>query len=306
MVPNKLTNWLGKPVETWTPANGAPDYANKIYRLEYDWDEEVPVEKSLPAFLDGAGVEETTGLSLGMPYDTAEDLPALINQLIEKKAKLPKLRGLFLGEMEQEDCELSWIEQGDIGPVLAAFPALEDLRVRGGTGLKWTSSRHICLKKLIIETGGMPKVVLEGLLNSVFPELEHLELWLGTDEYGWDGTAEDVKPFLYDNPFPKLTHLGLRNCIHETEIAQLAANAPVLDQLETLDLSLGTLQDPGGEALLASEKVKQLKKLDLHYHFMSDANVRRFQDSGLDVDVSQQEQADEYDGETYYYVSVGE
>lgn len=306
MVPEKLTNWLGLPVETWNPSQGAPDYPNKIYRLEYDWEEEVPIERSLPEFLGHPGVEEARGLILGLPHDTAEDLGARIADLVAAREKLPKLRGLFLGEMDQEDSELSWIENGDMGPVMEAFPGLEDLRIRGGNGLTWEKCRHICLQKLIIETGGISTEVLEGILNSVLPELNHLEIWLGTDEYGWDGDAESVKPFLYENPFPKLNYLGLKNCDHQTEIAKLAADAPVVDQLKTLDLSRGVLRNEEGEALLASERIKGLEKLDLHFHYMSDELVARFNESGLNVDVSGQEEADEWDGEAYYYVSVGE
>lgn len=307
MIPDKLTNWLGYPVEPWIPSKGLPDYKNKIYRLEYDWDNEIPLHELMEAFFAGEGVEETPGLSLGNPYDTAEDFGSEVAFLVENKDKLPKLRALFLGEMDQEDSEISWIENGAVGPVLSAFPGLEDLRIRGGNGLTWEPSRHICIKKLIIETGGLSKSVLEGILESVMPELEHLEIWLGTEEYGWDGNAMSVKPFLYDNPFPKLKYLGLKNCDHQNDIARIASDAPVLDQLEVLDLSCGTLQDSGGEALLGSERVKQLQKLDLHHHFMSDELVAQFEASDLNVDVSGQEEADDWgNGEMFYYTAVSE
>ena len=90
------------------------------------------------------------------------------------------------------------------------------------------------------------------------------------------------------------------------KLPQLAADAPVLDQLESLNLSMGSLRDTGGEALLASEKIRGLKRLDLHHHFMSDEVVSRFQALELEVDLSQQEEAHEYSGETYYYTAVGE
>ncbi|MEM7387889.1 MAG: STM4015 family protein [Verrucomicrobiota bacterium] len=301
MVPDSLTQWFDLPVENWKPKE-TPDYKNKIYRLAMNWDDEVRLASQITDFLAGDGVSETIGLSLGINDHEASEFYAAATSLIAAKDKLPRLRGLFLGEMEQEESEISWIGNGDFSPFLEAFPALEDLRVRGGE-IGCTATRHICLKKLVLESGGLPKEALPGILGSVFPELEHLEIWAGTDEYGWSGSADDLKPFLYENPFPKLKYLGLKNCNDQTEIAKLAAEAPVLDQLETLDLSLGTLRDEGGEALLASEKVKHLKLLDLHHHFMSDAMAKRFEDSGLEVDVSEQEEA--YDGD-YYYVSVGE
>lgn len=305
MVPEKLTQWMGFPVKNWKPADGQPDYANTIYRLAYDWDEEISHDVSLPQFLTGDGVEETLGLCLGTNDESADSFGDSVVKLVDNKDSLPKLRALFLGEMEQEDSEISWIEQGDITTVINAFPLLEDLRVRGGS-ITWAGSEHSHLKKLVVETGGLPAEALAGILSSKFPELEHLEIWLGTDEYGWTGNADNVKPLLFDNPFPKLKTLGLKNCDHQTEIAQLAAQAPILDQLESLDLSLGVLKDAGGEAILASEKMKGLKSLNLSHNFFSDEMIARLKSSGLNVDVSDQEESDDYDGEVYYYVAVGE
>lgn len=305
MVPDKLTQWMGFPVKNWKPADGQPDYANTIYRLAYDWDEEVSHEVLLPKFLTGEGVEETPGLSLGLNDETADTFGESVVKLVDNKDSLPKLRALFLGEMEQEDSEISWIEHGDITPIIKAFPLLEDLRVRGGS-IIWNESEHSHLKKLIVESGGLSAEALAGILSSKLPELEHLEIWLGTDEYGWTGNADNVKPLLYENPFPKLKTLGLKNCDHQTEIAQLAAQAPILDQLESFDLSLGVLKDAGGEAILASEKMKGLKALNLSHNFFSDGMITRLKNSGLNVDVSDQEKVDEYDGELFYYVAVGE
>ncbi|MDF1813084.1 MAG: STM4015 family protein [Verrucomicrobiales bacterium] len=306
MIPEKLTTWLGYPVESWIPSQDPPDYANKIYRLGYDWNHEVPLRDSMTAFFAGDGVEESPGLILGAPDESADTFGDEVDFLVQHKAKLPKLRALFLGEMDQEESEISWIENGAMTPVIESFPGLEELRIRGGMGLTWEPCRHICLKKLVIETGGIGTDVLQGILGSIMPELEHLEIWLGTEGYGWEGSEADVKPFLYNNPFPKLKYLGLKNCDHEDEIAKLAADAPVLDHLEVLDLSGGALKDEGGAALLASEKVKKLNFLDLHHHFMSDEMMEKFDASGMHVDLSDQEEADEYGDETYYYVAVGE
>ena len=62
-----------------------------------------------------------------------------------------------------------------------------------------------------------------------------------------------------------------------------------------LDLSDGTLSDDGAEALLASDKIKQLKHLDLSYHFMTDETMEQFNQLGMSVDVSDQQESDEDD-----------
>src|SRR5213078_4159611 len=44
---------------------------------------------------------------------------------------------------------------------------------------------------------------------------------------------------------------------------------PILSRLDSLDLSLGTLNDDGGKALLGNPALKRLKRLDLHRHYLS-------------------------------------
>ena len=62
-----------------------------------------------------------------------------------------------------------------------------------------------------------------------------------------------------------------------------------------LDLSEGTLSDEGAEALLTSDKVKKLKHLNLSYHYMTDQMMQRWKQSGLSVDISDQQESDEDD-----------
>lgn len=102
-------------------------------------------------------------------------------------------------------------------------------------------------------------------------------------------------PLLEQGLFPKLVYLGLKDSEIQDEIAKAATDAPILDQLEILDLSQGTLSDEGAEALLASDRIKKLKHLDLSYHYMTNAMISRWNQSGMSVDVSDQQQSDEDD-----------
>ena len=92
---------------------------------------------------------------------------------------------------------------------------------------------------------------------------------------------------------------GLRDALR-------VAGAPVLERLRVLDLSLGTLGDDGAAALLASPLVAQLDKLDIHHHYCSDEMMARLQAIGIEVDVSEREQEEEWDGERHRYVAVSE
>lgn len=300
-----LEEWFGLPVEEVTSETDF-DFAGKVYRFGFTYDTEEDPAPMLEQFLNSSGVENTVAIVLGMEGESDTPLDGFMDVLEANKSKLPNLRGLFIGDITQEENEMSWINQTTISRALQSFPGLEELRSRGGEKLQFEPTRHIGLTKLVIETGGMPKTVLEGIAGSVLPELEHLELWLGTDEYGWDGSMEDVLPILNPALFPKLKHLALGNSVLQNEIAAAVADSPLLDQLESLDLSLGVMTDAGAEPLLNSAGIKKLKHLNLHRNYLTTATTERFKALGISVDVEGQEAPDEYDGELNYYVAVGE
>jgi len=80
---------------------------------------------------------------------------------------------------------------------------------------------------------------------------------------------DDVRA-LWSADFPKLNYLGLRDSEIVDELAKEIGTSPLLDQIKILDLSLGTMTDEGGKALLECEKIKNLQKLDLHRHYLSE------------------------------------
>lgn len=302
-----LENWFGLPVEE---ASGDTEFqpSRAVYRFGYSYDvEESPLEH-FQRYLESPAVSDTVAIIFGMADESGGETgqDAFLDLLESGRARLPKLRGIFLGDITQEENEMSWIQQGDVSRVLRIFPELEELRSRGQDGLVFQSCRHLGLKRLVVETGGMPKAVLHGIAGSAFPELEHLELWLGTDEYGFDGSLTDVLPLLNPEIFPKLRHLALGNSEIQDEIAAAVADSAILNDLESLDLSLGIMTDEGAEKLLNSPRVKNLRKLNLHRNFISESVANRFRTLGIEVDVDGQEKPAEYGGEIYRYVAVGE
>ncbi len=239
--------------------------------------------------------------------DAPDPVAPVIKQLVAKKDRLPQLLALFVGDISQEESEISWIEQSDLSPLLAAFPKLELLRVRGGTGLAFSKPKHDQLRALGIEAGGLDAKVVRQLCKAKFPQLEYLELWLGTDEYGGTCQVNDLQPILAGKAFPHLKYLGLRNAQIADEIAGVIVNSPIVKQIETLDLSLGTLSDEGGNALLDLPQDGNLKRLDLHYHFMSPAVVKKLRKLPLTVNTSNVQEPDDWgDGELMRFVAVGE
>ncbi|MFC5405567.1 STM4015 family protein [Cohnella soli] len=258
--------------------------------------------EELAAKKESAQLESLIIGDWGGAYET--DSSATVEALVRLKDRFPKLRSLFIGDMSYEECEVSWINQSNLGPLLVAYPELISFTIKGSTGLSLEPARHDKLQQLTIICGGLGKDVIASISKGSFKSLQKLELYLGVEEYGFDGSLEDVLKLIEPGKFPQLTYLGLKDSEIQDEIAIAIANAPIVDQLHTLDLSLGTLTDKGAEALLLSDKIMKLQFLDLNYHYMSDNMMDRWNQSGINVDISDQQDTDEH--EDYRYPSLTE
>jgi len=302
----------GKPVEDWDPEAGSFDPAIVVYRvrLEYEDAEEGKHWTDLFSTLAAQpGVEAMTGLVVGQWASYARDAEHsadVVHAIIAARDRLPALRAIFLGDILSEENEISWIEQTDMAPLLAAYPRLETLGVRCGSGLGFRVTGHAHLKSLTIQSGGLSGAVVQDVLSADLPALEHLELWLGDPNYGGDAEAEDFALLLDGTRFPKLRRLGLRDSFIADDLAAMLARSPILERIRVLDLSLGALTDAGAQALLDSPAVARLEKLDLHHHFCSDEMVMRLKRLGIDVDVSDPQSPDDWDRFEGRYVSVAE
>lgn len=253
-----------------------PDVA---YRLREEYEDEHSIAERLDALLAESGSERLTTLLIGAWSGACEggSSAEIVEKLVTVATRLPKLRGLFFGEMTYEECEVSWIVQADVSPLLAAFPKLEMLRIRGGTGLTFSRVRNTALKELAIETGGLSLQTIRELFLCDLPSLEHLELFLGEGGYGFDGSVEDLQPLLSGRLYPQLKYLGLMNSEIANDIAAVVVNSPVVERIDTLDLSLGNMTDEGARSLLALAPQKHLKRLDISHHYASQDVVDELQ-----------------------------
>ncbi|MBC6459038.1 STM4015 family protein [Actinomadura sp. HBU206391] len=302
-----LTEFAGLPVLDF-PTDGTdavtPPDRPVAWRIATEF-EGVDFDEVFQDFLTAVDTTEVTALVIGFwgaSYDDgAADPAALLTGAAER---LPNLRSLFLGDIVSEEAEISWIEQSDITPLLTAFPRLERLEVRGGTGLALDPVRNETLTTLRFEAGGLPAGVVRAVGASDLPALEHLQLWLGVDDYSGDATVADLAPLLTGERLPALRHLGLQNSQIQDEIAAAVAGAPVVAGLESLSLAMGVLTDEGAEALLSGQPLTHLKRLDLHHHFLGDEMVKRVRAALPDVDVDLSEHQRPRD--EWRYVAVSE
>lgn len=299
--------FAGKTVEDFSPETGIQEPTTKIYRISTHYDAEEGIVDCFKVFLEDPRVSEISGIVIGCwVTDVDESSEDIVEALVAAREKLPNLKAIFLGDMTYEEVEISWIVQSDLSPLLTAYPQLEYLTVRGNQGLSLGALKHDRLKSLVVETGGLSVGVVSEVCNAELPELEHLELWLGVEDYGGDTTVDDLQPILSGQLFPKLRYLGLRDSEIADGIAIALASAPVLEQIKVLDLSLGILRDAGAEALLDNPAIAQLEKLDIHHHFVSDELVTRLEELGIEIDASDRQEVEEYEDESYFFVAVSE
>lgn len=232
----------------------------------------------------------------------------IIDDIVANADKFSHIQKLFIGNMDYESCEVSWIIQGDYSKIWAAMPQLKELTIKGSMELELGD--NICheeLEALTIICGGLPKYVIKSIQNAKFPKLKKLLLFIGVDNYGFDGDADTIKELLEEADFPELTYLGITNSEIQDALTEVVLNSKFMGQISTLDLSNGTLSDEGGALLL--EKIPaypNIKKLDLHHNYFSGEMAKKLKALSVEVDVSEQEEADEEDGEIYMYAVLTE
>ncbi|MBY8825140.1 STM4015 family protein [Sphingomonas colocasiae] len=304
-----LTTFGGKPVIDFKRPGDIADFAAVAPRVRCEYDDKETLVDFLSVLIDQPGAAATTALVLGLWMENGEAYevtPArAIELLVAMKDRLPNLEALFVGDIISEENEISWITQGDLAPIWAAFPGLREVGIRGGNELRLGRVVHGGLRKLVVQTGGLPKAVLRDALEIDAP-IDHLELWFGIEDYGGDTAIADLEPLMAGGLFPKLATLGLCNSDYSDDIAARLATSPLLDRISALDLSKGTLTDKGAQALIASGRLGTLERLDISFHYVSPAVVAELARATPKLIADDPQTPDDWDGAPHYYVAVSE
>ncbi len=275
-----ITRFSDRPVIEFSPETGITDPVNTTYALRCEYDDAEDLASKFARLLQDpqAGKLEALVFGMWLEADESKSSSKLIDALAAAKDKLTSLKAVFIGDITYEECEISWIRQSDISPILTAYPQLEVLQVRGGDGLEFTPLvRHDNLNALIVETGGLSRTTVAQICNLNLPALEHLELWFGSEDYGGDCWVESLTPILTEQRFPNLTYLGLRNSQFSDEIADAVVRSPLLESISVLDLSMGTLSDEGAEKLINCPAISQLDILNVSENFLSPTTIQKLE-----------------------------
>lgn len=309
MINGNLENYFDRPVVDYGMMDSLSNAADRALRLRCSYDEDHTIEDLLGRLLREPDVGALQALIFGLWMVGGEAIDVTPNSFIEylvtRKSALPDLRALFVGDIVSEENEISWICQGDMSPLWAAFPKLQQFTARGSEGLHLGRINHATLTHLTVETGGMPASLAQEALEANAP-LEHLELWLGTDNYGGSTTLETLEPLLDGELFPDLRYLGLKNCEFGDDLAEAVAKSAILGRIEVLDLSMGTVGDRGAEALLKSDQISHLKLLDLSHHYVSKEATEALAAKVPSLKADDKQEPDRYRDEVYYHIAVSE
>jgi len=296
--------FAGKPIKEFGSTFNI-NTAIKVLAQTYDAEESL-VDK-LDKLVKTKDSDKIDTLVIGS-WEDAYDVEAkfILDKLIELKAQLKSLKHLFIGDMDGEECEMSWIMQTDYSDFYKHFPNLESFGVKGGQNLQLGVINLPKLKNLVIETGGLNKEVIEGICKSNLPSLEHLEIWLGTEDYGCNIKIADLKPIL-QGKFPNLKYLGLKNYHLMDDLAVALKDAPIISTLKTLDISMGILKDTGAKALYENDDLLKLDHLNCRYHFISEEWISKLKSKFSNQNINLDDNEKQYEGdEEWFYVEIGE
>ena len=230
---------------------------------DYGGDKEaIDIEDALGWMLDHPSCRFLRELAVGIVEFSGNDYSGIAKVI--GKRQLPTLKKLVLGEFHSEETELNWSDLGNLEPMYKALPNLETLVLRSGS-MKIGKIDLPKLRELRIVTGGMDTKSLASITNAKWPSLETLSIQLGNEH---DLKLKHVQPILDGKAFPKVKHLGLGNSDITDDICKGLAASKIAAQLESLDLSQGTMGDDGATAL-AQGKFPKLQTLDIGENWIS-------------------------------------
>ena len=202
------------------------------------------------------------------------------------------LRALHLGAFDLGDMSMSTSDIGSLAPLWSA-PRLAGLErlVAQGVEIELGEIDAPALGHLEIRTTALARDACTALAAARCPKLHTLIVWCSAmDEDGYardDGPTRDDLAALVASIAARalpLRTLGLVNATDTDALVAPILRAPWAAELETLDLSRGTLGDRGAALLVEGRtRLPRLTRLDVTASFLSAAAVARLVDAFPEV-----------------------
>ncbi len=284
-------------------------YKSKKYCYSWeDYDNGKNAETLISEILEDKELKKLEEIIIGDWGESYDDsCQSIIDDIIENKEKFTHIKSLFIGDMEYDECEVSWIVQGNYGKLWSALPNLKELRIKGSNELDLGEINHENLEVLEIICGGLSKSVISQIEKAKLPNLKKLNLYLGINCYGFDGDINTIKGLLEHSNFPNLIYLGLNDSYIQDEVTEAILHSKYISQIRILDLSNGVLTDKGGQMLLEEiPKYNNIEKLDLHYHYLSNEMMEKLDEFSIEIDLSEQNELELWDGRVFSWPMLTE
>ncbi len=255
----------------------------------------------LAHLLDRALVHPSGRFIRSVTVGLSRDNDATLDDLIERLARMPHLREIFLGDFDPFESQVSEYRIGDVAP-LWRIPTLRELHLRGGVFTLGTIS-HPTLERAVFETAGLEEPSALAIATATWPKLRHLDLWYGDPHLGPADALTSVRVLLSRRDLPALSHLGLKNASFANELPPLLASSPLAPQLRELDLGHGTLSDLGVKGLIEHRAAfAKLESLDVSNNYLDEATLAALRTAFPTVISSEQRTAEPH----HRYVALAE
>ena len=140
---------------------------------------------------------------------------------------------------------------------------------------------------MTLSTHHLTAELIHTLINHELPALQSLDLSLKSAEEQ-TSIEDSVQELILQLDAPRLKHLRIQQTPYSNRIARLLSKSQVLEQLETLDLSNGSLTDEGAQAIIEFRHCfSHLQRLDLRHNWLVDT-PRILQEWGPSIFVTDQ------------------
>jgi len=225
-------------------------------------------------------------------------LEVSLEKMISLKSNFSGLKHLFIGD-------ISMITQTNYSGFYQHFPQLESFGVRGSRNLTLGKIQLPKLKHLIIEAAKLQKEMIRDVCSSTLPDLEHIDIWLGSRANGGSIEPADLMPIL-NGKFPKLKYLGLKNYDQQDDLMKILKGTTVLRHLEVLDISMSVLTDEGAKALFHNNDLLRLKHINCRHHYISEEWREKLKTkfANQNIDLRNPQTSKEINGKSYFDVKV--
>jgi uncharacterized protein (TIGR02996 family) len=166
------------------------------------------------------------------------------------------------------------LQLGSIGQIWPALATVEVLRIEGELALGQVAAPR--LRELALWPMPFRKKVARQLLEAPWPALESLTLNMANS---LEHIAREIVALIHRRDLPALRHLALPAYQHADALLDELSRAPLLAQLESLDLRHAKLTDRGARPILANPGAFRHLHLDLSHTAVTDKVLARIRTS---------------------------